>query len=132
LTTNNLSNITFLQPMSIKAYKCYERLSNEIGACVCSDCEQTCDILAQSALSDPGRPLLLSGQSFVIFLGWLLFAMLSVGVFLYFLLISIRKRRTYSHDFTKECVADTCQSKESLPYTSSLNSVYKMADDDDE
>lgn len=96
LTTSNLSNSTFIQPMNVKTFKCYERISNEIGACVCADCEQTCDILAQSALSDPGRQIMFSGQSFTIFLGWLLFVMVSIGVFTYFLLVAIRKRRTYS------------------------------------
>lgn len=96
LTSANLSNMTAIQPMSVRGYACYERINSENGPCVCADCERTCDALTQKALPHPSRQQSLSGQDFTIFLGWLLFAMVFVGVFAYFLLVAIRKRRTYS------------------------------------
>lgn len=92
----NLSNLTAIQPFSTRGFKCYERINSENGPCVCADCERTCDALTQKALPHPSRQQALSGQDFTIFLGWLLFAMVFVGVFAYFLLVAIRKRRTYS------------------------------------
>lgn len=104
ISSSNLSNLTSVQPMSTKTFQCYERVSSEVGACVCADCEKTCDVLKQSALPRPDRHALFSGQDFSIFLGWLLFAMVFTGVFAYFLLIAIRKRRTYS----RKCNLEIC------------------------
>lgn len=92
----NLSNLTTIEPMSSKTYQCYERINNELGACICADCEKTCDVLIQNALPNPGYPQMLSAQNFTVFLGWLLFVMVVIGVFSYFLLVALKKRRTYS------------------------------------
>lgn len=97
----NLSNMTAIQPFAARAFKCFERINSENGPCVCADCERTCDALTRKALPHPSRQSALSGQDFTIFLGWLLFAMVFIGVFAYFLLIAIRKRRTYSRKFGK-------------------------------
>lgn len=39
------------RPMNERVYSCHEKISNDMGPCPCSECQETCDLLSNSSSS---------------------------------------------------------------------------------
>jgi hypothetical protein len=101
LVKPNLSNMTGIIPINVRAYRCDEAISDTLRACECDHCERSCkavtgmdELKLLTHLSDK-RPLSWARQ-LTVSLGWALFILL-IGAFLVYLAILLLKaKRTYS------------------------------------